>query len=238
MTDKKIISILASFFAIVIFLISSKLFAQENEIATQESSGFFINVHFYPASLVLSAIVAGDSDSNDDNNVTEKTEQHDYYFTNIYFTFEFGTFNFLSLVITPSYQGWNSTEDGYEDKGKFNHDRIGSDFGFRIYLTGDQNANGFFLQAIYGIYYLSREIEYPNQPINTATYEATLHQGMGYIGYQYGCVNFSIGIGYNYYKEKKLKYQYSNERTELRDDMTQRGLAFDASFTIKIPVIK
>ncbi|MFH0975404.1 MAG: hypothetical protein V1874_06440 [Spirochaetota bacterium] len=212
---------------------TAKLYAQEDATPSENSPRRYFNAYIYPASLILTCLMLPDSDNDKDSNyTTEKTEKDRTYFTNIYLTFEFIPINPLSIIITPSYQGWNFTDEGYEDKGKLNHDRIGGDLGLRLYFTGNPNLDGFFIQATGGMYYFSRDINYKDNSVKTASYRAVLYQGMGYIGYKYGVACFSIGAGYNYYKDKKLSYKYKDERYDLREDMAQRGFAIDVSLSI------
>jgi hypothetical protein len=67
MTASKFINSIINCYIIVILLFSLKLFAKEDEIVIENSSGFFINVHFYPASLLVSVIFASGFDDDDDN---------------------------------------------------------------------------------------------------------------------------------------------------------------------------
>lgn len=240
MTNVKFIKQIICYGVIILLCSTAKIYSQEDATQSKNSSGLFLNAYIYPASLLVSALVASlnEDDEDDDNYKPEKTEEDDSYFTNIYLTFELGINKAYSCFITPSYQGWNYTASGYKEKGGLNHDRLGGDFGLRFYLSGDQNFNGFFIQATGGIYYFSRAITYEEDPIKKASYKAVLYQGMGYLGYKWEDIYLSIGAGYNHYKDKKLSYRYKEERRELREDMAFRGFVFDVAIAIRIPVIK
>lgn len=234
MINNGIIKRIIIYIIILTLFFVSKAYAQEDPIPAENLPRRYFGAYVYPVTLVLTCLMLPDSKDNQNSNYTsEKTEEDNTYFTNIYSTFEFNITNPLSIIITPSYQGWNFADVGYEKKGNLNHDRIGGDLGWRIYFTGNPNANGFFIQATGGMYYFRRDINYKKDPIKTASYRAVLYQGMGYIGYMYGAACFSVGAGYNYYKDKKLSYQYKDERYDLREDMTQRGFAIDVSLAIR-----
>jgi hypothetical protein len=234
MINNSIIKRILIYVIILTFFFALKAYAQEDSIPDENISRRYFGAYVYPVTLVLTCLMLPDSKDNKDKNYTnEKTEEDNTYFTNIYFTFEFNITNPLSIIIAPSYQGWNFADVGYEEKGKLNHDRIGGDIGWRLYFTGNPNKNGFFIQATGGMYYFSRDINYNKDPIKTASYRAVLYQGMGYIGYVYDAACFSVGAGYNYYKDKKLSYKYKDERHDLREDMNQRGFAIDVSLAIR-----
>ncbi len=231
------------FYIIIALFTVSKLYAQD-ESSSGGSLGRYYNVYFYPVSLIASiasmfTLNSLFDDSEQPTDTNEKNEGHKegkFLFANIYTTFELLVSDPFTIVITPSYQGWNYRFTGHDDKGNMNHDRIGSDLGVRLYTEG--KPEGFFLQATGGMYYFKRNLKYLNDPIETAKYRAILYQGMGYAGYVLDDFCVSFGAGYNYYKDRSLSYQYDSERTNLTKSLALRGLTFDVAFSCKLSTVK
>ncbi len=225
---------------VLILFCFSALYAQET--STGSIIGKYINIYLYPASTLGSILVACvNGDQSEEQNQSEKDELHKegkIYFTNLYATVEFLVSDPFTMTVTPSYQGWNFRGKGYDNEGRLNHDRTGSDFGFRYYTGG--NPDGFFVQGTGGMYYFSRDIKYLNDPVPLARYRATLYQVMGYIGYVNNiglCV--SLGAGYNYYKDRSLSYRYNDEKKDLTKYLAQREFVFDFSISGRLgPVVR